>query len=77
MKFVFTEDALTRLETWGYRGVIGLFWNTTLGGILSFLVFATIVILAIIGLITIVKWFSGRKSRKMDPHEKWLKTGKM
>jgi len=77
MKFIFTEDAWERIASWGYRGVIGLFWDTTPGGILAFLTFTAIMIFAIIGLITVIKWLFGRKSRKMDPHEKWLKTGKM
>lgn len=77
MKFVITEDAWTRLGTWGYRGVIGLFWDNTPGGILAFLLFALVAVFTIIGFITVLKWFFTRKSRKMDPHEKWLKTGKM
>lgn len=77
MKFIITEDALKRLSTIGYRGVIGFFWNNTLGGILAYVLCILIMILSIVGAFTILKWLVGGKKRKMDPHEKWLKTGKM
>lgn len=77
MKFLMGEDSWSRLERALYRGGIGLFYDSTWGGVLTYIVFGIICILAIIGLITVLNFFFGRKTkRKSSPGEKWLKTGK-
>lgn len=76
MKFLIGEGGWSYLERLAYRGMIGLFYENTLGGILAYLTFGIFCILAVIGLITVIKWiFVGRK-KKEDPGKKWLKTGK-
>jgi uncharacterized membrane protein len=75
MKFIMGEDWLTWLSRATYRGTIGLFYETTWGGILAYSIFAIVCVLAIIGLFTIIKALFHRK-KKEDPGEKWLRTGK-
>lgn len=76
MKFMMGEGGWSWLERASFRGGIGLYYNDTLGGVLTYITFAVIVILAIIGLFTILKWITfGRKSKE-DPGKKWLRTGK-
>lgn len=79
MKFIIGEDGMTWLSRISYDGTIGLFYNTTLGGILAYLIFAVICILAVIGLITVIAWIAmGKKKKKSkDPYKEWLKTGRM
>ncbi len=80
MKLLIGEGFLSQLERALYRGGIGLFYDTTWGGVLAYLIVGLILILAVIGLITVISFlFSllfGRKGKKMSSHEKWLKTGK-
>ena len=77
MKFIIGgEGGLGWLERATYRGAIGIFYENTLYGLLAYLIFGIICILAIIGLLTVLKWlFFGRK-KKEDPGKKWLRTGK-
>lgn len=57
MKFIlFSESGWSYLERMTYRGVIGLFYNSTLAGIAAYLIFALFFILALIGAGTIIKW---------------------
>lgn len=77
MRFIMTEDSWERLGSMSYRGVIGLFYDSTWGGILAFIICAVIAVLAIIGLICVMKFlFVGRKPKE-SAHDKWLRTGKM
>ena len=77
MKFLMGEGSLSQLERALYRGGIGLFYNSTWGGVLTYIVFALMCILAAIGLITVLNFFFGKKSKKKtSSSEKWLKTGK-
>lgn len=70
------EGGMAWLERATYRGAIGIFYDDTLHGILAYLVFGIICLLATIGLFTVLKWiFFGRK-KKEDPGKKWLRTGK-
>lgn len=70
------EGGMAWLERATYRGAIGIFYNDTLHGILTYLIFGIICLLAIIGLFTVLKWiFFGRK-KKEDQGKKWLRTGK-
>lgn len=77
MKFVITEDIWERLGTIGYRGVIGIFWDSTPAGMLAYLIFGLTIFFAIIGILAILKKLLFGRKKKMDPHEKWLKTGRM
>jgi len=78
MKFIIGgESGLDWLERAAYRGAIGLFYDTTLTGLLAYLIFGIICILAVIGLITVLKWiFFGRSKKLKDPGKEWLRTGK-
>lgn len=78
MKFLMGEGGWSWLERATYRGGIGLFYDTTLGGVLAYVIFAIVCLLAVIGLITVIGWlFGGMKGKKkMSSHEKWIKTGK-
>ena len=77
MKLLIGEGFISQLERVLYRGGIGLFYNTTWGGVLTYLVVGLILILAVIGLITVIALLFGRGGKKkMSSHEKWLKTGK-
>ncbi|WP_293008553.1 MULTISPECIES: hypothetical protein [unclassified Oscillibacter] len=75
MKFIIGENGWSWLERITYRGAIGLFYDSTLGGVLTYLIFGTMCILAVVGLITVLKLLFFRK-KKISPEEKWLKTGK-
>lgn len=77
MKFIIGEDILTFLERLTYRGIIGIAYETKLQGVLAYAILIFIGLFAIIGIISTIKFiFFGRK-KKEDPHQKWLKTGKM
>ncbi len=65
MKFIISEGGWSMLERFTYRGAIGLFYESTLGGMLAYLIFAIIIALAAIGLVTVLKWlFTGRKKKR-------------
>ena len=77
MKFMIGEGGWSYLERVAYRGVIGLFYESTWEGVLAYLIFGLFCIFAVIGLVTVFKWIFSGKSKKEDPHQKWLRTGKM
>lgn len=65
MRFIIGEDGFTWLSRIAYRGTIGLFYENTFWGIIAYIIFAIITILAVIGLFTVVKWiFTRRKKNK-------------
>lgn len=65
MKFIISEGGWSMLERFTYRGAIGLFYESTLGGLLAYLVFALLIIFAAIGIVTTLKWlFTGRKKKR-------------
>lgn len=64
MKFIWSESGLQYLERLTYRGAIGLFYDTTLEGMLAYFVFALFVVFALIGLCTTMKWLFNRKTKK-------------
>lgn len=65
MKFIISEGGWSMLERFTYRGAIGLFYESTLGGMLAYLIFAILIVLAAIGLVTVLKWlFTGRKKKR-------------
>lgn len=77
MKFILGgETGWGWLERASYKGAIGLFYDDTLSGVLAYLIFAIICVLAIIGLISVVKRIFVGKRPKETPGEKWLRTGK-
>lgn len=80
MKFVIgAEDFLGWLDRATYKGAIGIFYNDTWSGVLAYILFGLIVILAVVGLIAILRllFFRPRKTKPKAPStDKWLKTGK-
>lgn len=78
--FIGGEDWYSFFERMTYDGVIGIFYKDTLNGILTYIIVALLCILAVIGLITVIRLifrplFRPKKS-KMSAEDKWLKTGK-
>ena len=64
MKFIFSESGWAFFERMAYRGVIGLFYDSTLTGLLAYLIFFAVIGFAIIGLISTLKWLFTRKKKK-------------
>lgn len=75
MKFIIGEGLGNQLERLEYRGSIGLFYTDTLGGVLCYIVFGLLCILAVIGLFTVGKWLihliAGMRHRNESAYEKW------
>ena len=64
MQFIMGEDWTTLLQRMSYRGVIGFFYDSTWGGVLTYLICGLIAIFAVIGVIAVIKWlFFGRKKK--------------
>lgn len=77
MKFIIGgEGSWGWLERATYRGAIGIFYDDTLNGLLAYLIFGIICLLAVIGLFTVLKWLFFGRRKKEDPGKKWLRTGK-
>lgn len=77
MRLIIEEDILTRLQSTFYRGGIGLYYNSTLQGVLAYIIFGLVIVFAIIGIITVLNWLlSGKKKKNKDPYSEWIKTGK-
>ena len=76
MKFIVGEDWTSILDRLSYRGIIGLAYESTLSGILAYILFGLLCIFAFIGFITVLKWILFGWSKKEDPGKKWLRTGK-
>lgn len=77
MKFIIGgEGGWGWLERATYRGAIGIFYDDTLNGLLAYLIFGIICLLAVIGLLTVLKWLFFGRRKKEDPGKKWLRTGK-
>ena len=78
MKFILGgETGWEYFERMAYDGVIGLFYKTTFDGMIAHLIFALLIIFAIIGVLATLKWlFFGRRKKKKDAGKEWLKTGK-
>lgn len=64
MKFLIGEGGWSWLERATYRGAIGLFYDSTWGGVLAYAIVAILCILAVIGLITVFSWIFGRRGKK-------------
>lgn len=77
MRFIIGgEGAFGWVERMTYRGAIGIFYTTTWEGVLTYIIAAVIVLLAIIGLFTVLKYLFSRKKSKESAHDRWLRTGK-
>lgn len=78
MKFVLGgEGSWEWFERMAYDGVIGLFYNDTLGGVLAYLTFGAIIIFAVIGVLTVLKLIIFGGKRRETAEEKWRRTGKL
>ena len=66
MKFIFSESGWAFFERMAYRGVIGLFYDSTLTGLLAYLIFFAVIGFAIIGLISTLKWLFTRKKKRKN-----------
>ena len=79
MKFIIGgEDWVSFFERMSYDGAIGIFYNDTWHGVLAYIIFALVCLLAVIGLISIIRFFVTKpKKSKMSAEEKWIKTGKL
>ena len=65
MKFIIGgERGIQYLERLTYRGSIGIFYDTTFGGLAAYLIFAIVTILTVIGLYTVCKWLLGGRKKK-------------
>ena len=74
MRFIIGEDGWTYLERLSYRGVIGIFFEDTLSGILSYLIFGLVCIFTIIGIIATIKFlFFGSHRKPKSSYEIWQK----
>lgn len=74
MKFIIGENGWSYLERLSYRGVIGLFFEDTLSGILSYLIFGLVCIFAIIGIIATIKFLLfGFHRKPKSTYEIWQK----
>lgn len=60
MKFIISETGWDYLERLMYRGCIGLFYETTLQGMLAYIIFGLLMLFAVIGVISTVKFFFGK-----------------
>ncbi|MBE6989917.1 MAG: hypothetical protein E7426_04120 [Ruminococcaceae bacterium] len=83
MKFFIGEPWAQLMSIFGfldsddfYRGGVGLLYTSTLGGIITYLLFALFCILAIIGLVTVILLFRSRKKKEKDPYREWVRKGK-
>lgn len=51
-------------------------YDSTLDGVLAYIIFGLFCIFAIIGFITVLKILFFGRTKKEDPGKKWLRTGK-
>ena len=75
MKFLIGEGGWSYLERVSYRGVIGLFFDSTWTGVLSYFLFGLFCILAVIGLVVVLRALPGLIKPK-SAYEKWEKAYK-
>ena len=69
MRFIIGEDIWSRFARYAYRGVIGIFYESTLGGVLAYLFLAIVTVMTIVGIITTVRWLMKRAKQK--ERKKW------
>ena len=63
MGFIIGEDLNALLQRITYRGCIGIFYNSTIGGILAYILFGLFSLLAVIGLLTALHFLIARKPK--------------
>ena len=63
MRFIIGENSADYLTRVLYRGVIGIFYDTIMGGLLAYIIFGIIIVSSAVGLFTIIKWLLTRKSK--------------
>ena len=66
MKFIFSESGWTYFERLAYRGAIGLFYDTTLQGMLAYFIFFVFVVFAGIGMFATLRWLFTRKKKRRN-----------
>lgn len=71
------ENGWDYFERMTFDGVIGIFYDNTWSGVLAYIIVIALAIFAAIGIIATLKFLFFRRKKKMTPHEKWMKTGKM
>ena len=82
MKFIINEGGRIHFNYEAYHGVIGIFYDSTWSGVLTYLIFGLICIFTIIGIIATLKFvltkllFGKKKTEVKDSGKVWLKTGK-
>lgn len=69
-------------EFFGFWGGIGFVYNTVGGAILTWIIAILFIALAVIGLVTVLRFFFGgafsnRKKRGETDGQYWLRTGKV
>lgn len=66
-------------EFLGLMGGVGIVYTTTLGGIATWIIAIIFAALAIIGAVTVIKFFFGgmRKNKNETDGQYWLRTGKI
>lgn len=70
MHFAWGEDWATYFERLAYRGFIGFLYETTLEGVITWIICGVILIFAIIGIVSVFKrLFTG--GRKPTSYERW------
>ncbi|MEA5040025.1 MAG: hypothetical protein VB086_09330 [Clostridiaceae bacterium] len=74
MKFIYGEDFLSYLDRLSYRGFVGFCYDSTLQGVLTFIVCAAIAIFTIIGLTTVIKMIFHGTGHKSSDYERWEKS---
>lgn len=74
MRFMWGEGGWSYLERLAYRGFIGFCYESTLGGFLTFIICAAILILTIIGLTTVIKMIFHGTGHKSSDYERWEKS---
>lgn len=74
--FMMGEGSWSWLERATYRGGIGFYYDSTLGGVITYIIVGLLVLFAVIGFIATLKCLFFSRKKKQDPGEKWLKTGK-
>lgn len=74
MRFIIGEGGLSYLERIAYRGVIGIFFDSTWSGMLAYLIFGLICIFTVIGIIATIKGIlTGFGRKPKSTYEIWQK----
>lgn len=66
MTFIIGEGLHDWIKWASYRGAIGLFFDTTAGGVLAYCIFGAVCFFAVIGFFTVLKWILFGSGKKKD-----------